>query len=199
MRRGSLLRHRDIHVELEGLTKIGVLRILLWRVIVRGKCAHTHELVLDISVLDTRPIYHQSDAAIRGHVFCGFLGLLLLHELRERMAGRAWVYEWERLKEDLNALEEIRVKNHGPTFWIRSRTRGAVGKAFQDDGVRLGSTVRFEDGARRASHAEAHPDAEPKGSAKAATCPYNSRLDKNFTFQTVQDGHERLAVRTTGE
>ncbi len=98
------------------------------------------------SLLETRPIYHQSDAAIRGHVFCSFLGLLLLHELRERMAGRAWVYEWERLKEDLNALEEIRVKNHGSTFWIRSRTRGEVGQAFQAVGVRLGSTVRFEDG-----------------------------------------------------
>ncbi len=42
------------------------------------------------SVLDTRPIYHQSDAAIRGHVFCSFLGLLLLHELRARMAERGW-------------------------------------------------------------------------------------------------------------
>ena len=27
------------------------------------------------SILDTRPIYHQTDEAIRGHVFCSFLAL----------------------------------------------------------------------------------------------------------------------------
>ena len=30
---------------------------------------------------DTRPIFHQSDAAIRGHVFCSFLALVLAKEL----------------------------------------------------------------------------------------------------------------------
>jgi hypothetical protein len=29
------------------------------------------------AVLATRPIYHSSDMAIRGHVFCSFLALLL--------------------------------------------------------------------------------------------------------------------------
>ncbi len=33
------------------------------------------------SLLATRPIYHQSDAAIRGHVFCSFLALVLRKEL----------------------------------------------------------------------------------------------------------------------
>ncbi|MDQ3920912.1 MAG: IS1634 family transposase, partial [Actinomycetota bacterium] len=33
---------------------------------------------------DTRPIFHSSDAAIRGHVFCSFLALLLQKELFER-------------------------------------------------------------------------------------------------------------------
>jgi transposase len=28
------------------------------------------------SILDTRPIYHQKDAAIRGHVFCSFRALV---------------------------------------------------------------------------------------------------------------------------
>ena len=36
------------------------------------------------SVLRTRPIYHSSDAAIRGHVFCSFLALVLQKELDER-------------------------------------------------------------------------------------------------------------------
>jgi transposase len=34
------------------------------------------------AVLATRPIYHSSDIAIRGHVFCSFLALLLAkHEI----------------------------------------------------------------------------------------------------------------------
>ena len=78
-----------------------------------------------------------------GHVFCSLLALLLLHELRERMAARGWPFHWDRLRADLDALEEIRVENHGRTFWIRSRTLGAAGKALQVAGVALGPTVRF--------------------------------------------------------
>ncbi len=39
------------------------------------------------SLLATRPIYHQSDAAIRGHVFCSFLALVLRKELEHRLAA----------------------------------------------------------------------------------------------------------------
>jgi len=95
------------------------------------------------SVLETRPIYHQSDAAIRGHVFCSFLALVLLSELERRMAERSWRAEWERLKDDLNALEEIYVETGDKAFVIRSRTEGAAGKAIQAAGVALGPTVRF--------------------------------------------------------
>ena len=36
------------------------------------------------ALLRTRPIYHSSDAAIRGHVFCSFLALVLRKELDDR-------------------------------------------------------------------------------------------------------------------
>ena len=36
----------------------------------------------DKALLATRPIYHQTDEAIRGHVFCTFLALVLRKELR---------------------------------------------------------------------------------------------------------------------
>ena len=36
------------------------------------------------AILRTRPIYHSSDAAIRGHVFCSFLALMLQKELADR-------------------------------------------------------------------------------------------------------------------
>ncbi len=95
------------------------------------------------SLLQTRPVYHSSDEAIRGHVFSSFLALLLLHELRQRMAARGWTFEWGQLKEDLDNLEDIWVENDGTPFWIRSTARGDVGKALQAVGVALGPTVRF--------------------------------------------------------
>ena len=36
------------------------------------------------ALMRTRPIYHSSDAAIRGHVFCSFLALVLRKELDDR-------------------------------------------------------------------------------------------------------------------
>jgi transposase len=37
------------------------------------------------SLLQTRPIFHQRDDTIRGHVFCSFLALLLRQELQARL------------------------------------------------------------------------------------------------------------------
>jgi hypothetical protein len=97
------------------------------------------------SVLETRPIYHKCDATIRGHVFCSFLALMLLKELLARLQRRGWQVEWERLRDDLDALEEITVQTAGRGFIIRSVTEGAAGKALQAAGVALGSSVRLLD------------------------------------------------------
>ena len=55
-------------------------------------------------VLRTRPIYHKRDETIRGHVFCGFLALMLLKELQAKMEARGWRLQWDRLKGDLDQL-----------------------------------------------------------------------------------------------
>ncbi len=94
------------------------------------------------SILETRPIYHKRDDTIRGHVFCSFLALVLIKELLRRMEERGWRPEWQRLKDDLDALEEITVRNSGRTFVVRTTTRGDAGKALQAAGVALGPTVR---------------------------------------------------------
>ena len=95
------------------------------------------------SVLETRPIYHKCDDTIRGHVFCSFLALVLLKELQARLEASGWHPEWERLKDDLEALEEVTVVNAGKTFVIRSQTRGDAGKALQAVGVALGPALRL--------------------------------------------------------
>jgi len=97
------------------------------------------------SIIETRPIYHKCDETIRGHVFCSFLALVLLKELQGRLAARGWQVEWQRLRDDLDALEEITIRTRGRTFVIRSETQGDAGKAIQAAGVALGSIVRLED------------------------------------------------------
>ena len=66
--------------------------------------------------MQTRPIYHKCDDTIREHVFRGFLALVLLNELQTRLEVRGWHCEWERLKNDLDALENITVVNAGATL-----------------------------------------------------------------------------------
>lgn len=79
------------------------------------------------SILANWPVFHKCDETIRGHVFCSFLVLILMKELQSRMADRGWVVEWERLKDDLDNLEEITVRVAGQSFVIRSETRGDAG------------------------------------------------------------------------
>ena len=50
--------------------------------------------------------------------------------------------EWDRLKDDLDALTAITVRAAGKGFVIRSATRGDAGKAVQAAGVALGPVVR---------------------------------------------------------
>ena len=46
------------------------------------------------SVLDTRPIFHQRDETIKGHVFCSFLALVLIKELYRRLEKAGHDFEW---------------------------------------------------------------------------------------------------------
>ena len=94
------------------------------------------------SILANRPVFHKCDETIRGHVFCSFLALILMKELQSRMANRGWIVEWERLKDDLDNLEEITVRAAGQSFVIRSETRGDAGKAIAAAGVALGAVIR---------------------------------------------------------
>jgi hypothetical protein len=48
------------------------------------------------SLMRTRPIYHSSDAAIHGHVFCSFLALILRKELDTRCRKAGLQPEWGR-------------------------------------------------------------------------------------------------------
>lgn len=93
------------------------------------------------SLLDTRPIFHQCDDTIRGHVFCSFLALILRKALRERLEGAGHDFEWADVIRDLEALQQVDVTHQGKCFRIRTEARGTCHAVFSAVGVALPQTV----------------------------------------------------------
>ena len=94
------------------------------------------------SVLDTRPIYHQNDDTIRGHVFCSFLALLLRYELERRLEEGGIKLEWADVIRDLDHLQQIEVLIEQKKYLLCTETRGTVAKVFQVCGVALPPTLQ---------------------------------------------------------
>jgi len=94
------------------------------------------------SVVETRPVYHRSDEAIRGHIFCSFLALVMIKEIRTRLESKKMQLEWEDILQDLDALEEIEIVQDGKRFLLRSKTKGCCGDVFKAIGVALPQTVK---------------------------------------------------------
>ena len=94
------------------------------------------------SLLDTRPIFHKTDATICGHVFCSFLALVLRDELFRRIDSAGMSAEWDDILRDLNALTETTITYNDKSFAVRSNAVGVAGKIAQCVGVRLPNTVR---------------------------------------------------------
>ena len=85
----------------------------------------------------TRPIYHSCDAAIRGHVFCSFLALVLQKELADRCRAAGVIVEWGDLIRDLDRLQEAAIEKDGKRVTTRTHVVGQVGKVFQAVGIAL--------------------------------------------------------------
>jgi hypothetical protein len=94
------------------------------------------------STLETRPIYHQRDDTIRGHVFCSFLALLLRYELQRRLSEKSWTCEWDHVITDLEALHETTITLHDRGYVVRSQAKGTAGKVFQACRVALPASLR---------------------------------------------------------
>jgi transposase len=94
------------------------------------------------TVLETRPVFHQRNETITGHVFCSFLALTLLKELERRLGIKGYDFEWADIKQDLQALQEITITEDSRSLVIRSEAVGTCGKVFQAVGVALPPTIR---------------------------------------------------------
>ena len=93
-------------------------------------------------VLRTRPIYHASDAAIRGHVFCSFLALVLQKELYECCKAAGFTPEWGDVLRDLDRLQEVLLAKNGQQIRLRTPATGAVGPLFKAVGIALPPNIR---------------------------------------------------------
>ena len=94
------------------------------------------------AILETRPIYHQSDAAIVGHLFCSFLALVLRKELDERLDAAGAELEWGDIVRDLDRVEEVIVDQGSKRFVLRTQAPGCAGVVCKAVGVALPPLVR---------------------------------------------------------
>jgi transposase len=94
------------------------------------------------SLLHTRPVFHQWDATIRGHVFCSFLALVLFDELKRRARERGWNLEWNDIRHDLQSLHEVEMSEAEGTYLLRTPLQGVAGKVLQVVGVAVPPPVR---------------------------------------------------------
>jgi hypothetical protein len=94
------------------------------------------------AILETRPIYHQLDVTISGHLFCSFLALVLRKELDERLAAAGVKAEWADIVRDLERVEQITVNQDDKHFLMRPQVPGCAGSVFQAVGVALPPMLR---------------------------------------------------------
>jgi len=94
------------------------------------------------SILETRPIYHKCDEAIRGHVFCSFLALLLKTELERRLAARGQEWGWAEVLRGLDHLQEVEVAFRGRRYRLRSQLLGDAYQALRAAGVAVPPPIR---------------------------------------------------------
>jgi len=94
------------------------------------------------SVLETRPVYHQKDENIRGHVFCSFLALVLRKELDRRLQEAGQCLEWADIKQDLKALQEVEIEDNEKSLALRTECLGTCSKVFKAVRVAVPPTIR---------------------------------------------------------
>ena len=89
------------------------------------------------AIMRTRPIFHSSDAAIRGHVFCTFLALVMQKHLDDLAREAGAVPEWRVLLRDLDRLQQTRIQHNGKDWLVRTDATPAVTALFRQAGVAL--------------------------------------------------------------
>jgi hypothetical protein len=83
------------------------------------------------AIMRTRPIFHSSDAAIRGHVFCSFLALSMQKHLDDLARQAGFAPEWKDLLRDLDRLAQVRIRHRSADWLVRTDAASDVTRLFK--------------------------------------------------------------------
>jgi Transposase DDE domain len=89
------------------------------------------------AVMRTRPIFHSSDAAIRGHVFCSFLALTMQKCLEDLSRQARVIPEWKTLLRDLDRLQQVRIRHRDNDWLVRTDVSKPVADLFRHAHIAL--------------------------------------------------------------
>lgn len=93
------------------------------------------------STLDVRPIFHQRDDSVIGHIVGCFLALRLEVDLQRRLDAKGLTAPWPDLMRDLARLQAVIVDLDGTRYRLRTDCLGHAAKAFQAAGVAIPTAV----------------------------------------------------------
>ncbi len=94
------------------------------------------------AIMRTRPIFHSSDAAIRGHVFCSFLALAMQKYLDDLSIEADVTPEWKELLRDLDRLQQVRLQYRGADWLVRTDAGPTITALFRQAHVALPPRAR---------------------------------------------------------
>jgi hypothetical protein len=93
------------------------------------------------STLDVRPVFHQRDDSVIGHITGCFLALRLEVNLQRRLDAEGLAVPWPDLMRDLARLQAVIVELDGIRYRLRTDCLGHAAKAFQAAGVAIPTAV----------------------------------------------------------
>jgi hypothetical protein len=93
------------------------------------------------STLDVRPIFHQRDDSVIGHITGCFLALRLEVDLQCRVDAKSLAVSWPDLMRDLGRLQAVIVDLDGTRYRLRTDCLGHAATAFQAAGIAIPSAV----------------------------------------------------------
>src|SRR5512145_3021532 len=79
----------------------------------------------------TRPIFHSSDAAIRGHVFYSFLALAMQKYLEDLAREAGLAPEWKTLLRDLDRVAQVRIRHRDNDWLVRTDVSRPLADLFR--------------------------------------------------------------------
>jgi transposase len=99
------------------------------------------------SIFETRPIFHQNDETIRGHIWCSYLAILLrktlMDALEQNKKPEEPKLEWNDVVADLKMLTTTEAEVNGKRIRLRPSAKPGAARAFRALGLGLPKLVEL--------------------------------------------------------